>query len=359
MPSPLPCAFAAACVFSTAAAQTRVIPADRAATEGHASHQYPWSYSEVRFQQIWEGAEIAATSAILTRIDFRRDGANAAAQTARSWNYTATLFETSTHPAQMTTSWSLNRGGSPGTVVVSGPVNVPAAAPLYPTPQPWSLPLIFAAPFTFQRSNGHLLLEVEGSDPANLFDSWPIDAENQWRSVRGDSVRVSAPACTGIGGERVGLGISGSSTLVLGGTMTVSMVNTTLTVFANWVGFSNQTYAGFFLPLDLTLIGADGCFLGTDIAAQLAGPGPFAWAIPNMASLEGQVVFTQALGIAPGANGANFLTSDVFQVRIGGPTPAPGLFQSVYRRSDLGLPTGFMSGASYHGAIARMHGTFN
>lgn len=339
--------------------QTRVIPADRTNTEGFVSHQYPFSYSEVRFQQLWDGAELANTNAVLSGVEFRRDGASATANNARSWNYTVTAYETLVAPASMTTTWSNNRGANPGTVVLNGAINVPAGNPTYPTPQAWSIPLLFNLPFTFNRSNGHLLLEIEGNDPANLFDTWPVDAENLWRATRGDSVRVSAAACTGGNGARVTLGLSSATTLVLGGTLTVNMTNTTLTTFANWIGASNQTYQGLPLPLDLGLVGAPTCFLGADIAIQQIGGSAFAWPIPLVPQLENQVLFTQALGVAPGANAANFVTSDAFQVRLGGSSGAVARFQSVYRRSDLPNPVGFMSGLSFYGAIARFQGTFN
>jgi hypothetical protein len=258
----------------------------------------------------------------------------------------------------MTTTWSTNRGGA-GTVVSNGPISVPASSPAFPTPQPWSVTLPFSAPFPFTRSNGHFLLEIEGSDPGNLFDAWPVDAENLWRSARGDATRVSADPCTGRNSERVTLGLSAATTIVLGSTMTVSMTNTPLSAFANWIGASNQTYLGLPLPFDLNILGAPGCFLGADIAVQQVGSGPFAWPIPLVPSLENDVLFTQALGLAPGANAGSFVTSDVFQVRLGGTSSPISRFQSVYRRSGLSMATGFMSAASYYGAVARFSGTFN
>jgi hypothetical protein len=340
-------------------AQSRVVPSDRAGVEGFTTHQYPFSYSEVRFQQIWNGDDVAANVALLAGVEFRRDGSNATAHNPRAWSYVVTAYETVVSPVSMTTTWANNRGGSAGTVVHTGPLSVPAGNPAYPTPQAWSLALPFSAPFTFTRNNGHFMLEIEGNDPANLFDQWPVDAENQWRTARGDSTRVSAPGCTGTNGERVSLGLSSAATLVLGGTMTVNMTNTSLAAFANWLGFDNRTWLGVPLPVDLGFLGASGCSLGTDLAVQQIGGGPFTWPIPPVPSLEGEVVFTQALGLAANANAGGFVTSDVFQVRLGGTTAAPGTFQSVYRRSDLGLPTGFMSAASFHGAIVRFLGTFN
>lgn len=346
-------------LLASVSAQTRVSPANRAAIEGAVTHQYPFSYSEVRFQQLWDGGELANTSAALNGVDFRRDGANTASHNARSWSYVVTAYETLVSPVNMTTNWSNNRGVNPGTVVLTGAINVPAGNPSYPTPQPWSLPLLFNAPFAFSRSNGHFLLEIEGNDPANLFDAWPVDAENQWRSARGDSVRVSAAACTGTNNERVTLGLSAAATIVLGGTLTVNMTNTTLGAFANWIGVSNQTYLGIPLPLDLGTLGAAGCFLGADIAVQQVGTGPFAWPIPFVPALENEVLFTQALGLAPGANAGNLVTSDVFQVRLGGTSAAAARNQSVYRRTDLSNVAGFISNASFYGAIVRFQGVFN
>jgi hypothetical protein len=65
------------------------------------------------------------------------------------------------------------------------------------------------------------------------------------------------------------------------------------------------------------------------------------------------------MALAPGANSGNFVTSDVFQARLGGPASAVPRFQSIFRRSNLTMATGFMSGASFYGAIVRFQGTFN
>jgi len=343
---------------SALCAQTLVVPMDRAAVEGNTTHQYPFSYSEVRFQQIFDGSELASTNAVLTGVEFRRDGSNASAHNARSWSYVVTAYETLVSPASATTTWANNRTG-PGTVVLNGPISVPAGAPVFPTPQPWAVALPFSSPFTFTRTNGHFLLEIEGVDPNNLYDPWPVDAENLWRTARGDSLRVSAAACMGASNEQVTLGLSSASTLVIGGTVTVNMTNTTLSAFANWIGSSNRTYLALPLPFDLGVLGAPGCFLGSDIAVQQVGGGPFAWPVPNNLALEDAILFTQAMALAPNANAGNFVTSDVFQVRVGGPTSPPARFQSIYRRSDLGMATGFMSAASYYAPIARFTGTFN
>lgn len=344
-------------LVASVGAQTRVVPADRTAVEGNATDQYPFSYSEVRFQQIWDGAELANAVAILNGVEFRHDGSNTTLHNARSWNYVVTAAETLVSPVSASTTWANNRT-NPGTVVLNGPINVPPGAPSYPTPQAWSVAIPFQSPFTFARVNGHFLLELEGQDPANLYDPWPVDADNLWRTLRGDSLQVSADGCLGAGNEQVTLSLSAASTLVLGGTMTVN-ATTTLTALANWLGTSNRTYLGLALPFDLALFGAPGCQLASDIAVQQVGGTSFAWPIPTSPSLENQILFTQAMALAPGANAGNLVTSELRQVRLGGPSSPLGRFQSIYRRSGLSMTTGFMSAASFYGAIVRFSGTFN
>ncbi|MEZ5962311.1 MAG: hypothetical protein R3F56_00565 [Planctomycetota bacterium] len=338
-------------------AQTRVVPADRTTVEGNTTHQYPFSYSEVRFQQIWEGAELANSVAVLDGIEFRADGVNATSRNGRNWSYVVTAAETLVSPVSATTTWA-NNFTNPGTVVLNGLINVPAAAPAYPTPQGFAVNVLFNSPFTFARVNGHFILQIEGQDPANLYDPWPSDAENNWRSVRGDAMQVSADGCLGAGNEQVSLSLSSSATLVLGSNMTVT-ATTTLSALANWIGSSNHTYLGLNLPFDLAPFGAPSCTLDTDIAVQQVGGTSFTWPIPNSLALENQILFTQAMALAPGANPGNLVTSDAYQVRIGGPSSALARFQTIFRRSNLSMTTGAMSGASFYGLIARFTGTFN
>ena len=351
---------AAAAFAAFLPAQTsKVIPANRATTEAFSTHAYPWSYSLVRFQQVLDQSAIAQTNAVITQLAFRRDSSNTTNFNPKSWSYQITLYETAIGPTAMTNNWAANRNGAGGTVVFNSALNLPFSAISYPAPSPFALQIPLTTPFTYTVANGHLLLEVLGSDPADLFDPWRADAETQWTTVRGDQTTV-APKCTGTTNESITLTPS-ATTIVLGGNMSVGIVTVpTGLPSVHWIGGSNRDWLGIPLPLDLTPAGAPGCNLGTGIAAmQSTATSPLLWPIPSDPALQDAIVFTQALALAPGANAANFVTSNTVQVRIGGPVFPTPVSQSVYQRTSINGATGAMGVGNYYGSIIELSGVFN
>jgi hypothetical protein len=342
------------------AAQTsKVVPANRTGIEGSTTQAYPWSYSLVRYQQALASSAIAQTNAVVTQLAFRRDAGATTAFNAKSTTYQITLYETAIGPTTMTTTWAANRNGSPGTVVFNGALNIPASTITYPTPNAFALQIPLSTPFVYTVANGNLLLEVLGNDPADLFDPWRSDAEVAWTQARGDQVTV-APRCTGAGNESITL-TPATASLVLGGNLSVA----TVTVPAGlpgvqWIGGSNQDWLGLPLPFDLAAAGAPGCNIGTGISAlQASATSPVLWPIPGDSSLQDAVLFTQGLALAPGANAAQFVTSNTVQVRIGGPVLPVPVSQTVFVRTNIGNATGFMGAGNYLGSVIELTGAFN
>jgi hypothetical protein len=209
-------------------------------------------------------------------------------------------------------------------------------------------------PYPFVTASGHLLIEVEGADPANVQDLWFSDAETGFFSVN-----VTPGGCHGRSNEQVQL-----TTFIMG---VGGMLRSTVlhfgdfTLFLNWVGIGNRSWGGVPLPMDLTALGATKCALGTDVVALQAAAGPlptFTWPIPNDPVLADAVFFTQGAGVLAGINPAGLLTTNTRQLRIDGATPPRPLVQLVFRRSDLGNPVGNMTAIPV-GTVIRFEGTFH
>ncbi len=76
------------------------------------------------------------------------------------------------------------------------------------------------------------------------------------------------------------------------------------------------------LPFDLNALGAPTCSLLTDItfssgAANIKGSGSYGFPIPSDMTLLGIPVYTQALVVAPGANGLNGIFTNGGEMHIG------------------------------------------
>ena len=144
-----------ACLLLAAAApaqQSKVIPAERANIEGFITHAYPWSYSQVRFQQVIASSAVATNNAVVSALSFRRD-ATTAVFNAKTWSYKITLHETAVTPATMTKTFANNLGANPGVVVFNGAINFPSTLNVWPAPNPFTLRIPFTTNFTaFSRS---------------------------------------------------------------------------------------------------------------------------------------------------------------------------------------------------------------
>ena len=94
-------------------------------------------------------------------------------------------------------------------------------------------------------------------------------------------------------------------------------------VVAGLLGFSDASWLGNTLPVDLTPYGADGCSVYQDMALVLplvvdAGHATFDLPIPLDLPLQGLVFFEQALVLDPPANLLGLTLSGGLRVRVGG-----------------------------------------
>ena len=88
------------------------------------------------------------------------------------------------------------------------------------------------------------------------------------------------------------------------------------------LGFSNTASGPLRLPFDLTVIGMTGCNLLADpvvleVAAGVAPNAAWSFAIPNIPSALGVVLFGQGFSLDPSANPFGFTASNAARIKIG------------------------------------------
>jgi hypothetical protein len=153
---------------------------------------------------------------------------------------------------------------------------------------------------------GGLALSFSG-----LGDTWT------W-SAAVPSISASATAYgAGCGSPALGFVPDTNGRPLLGQTGSATIVNAPTPVAAVAMGWSNQFYGSFALPVTLAGIGMPGCDLQQSADMLGLGTSPltpstlsFSLTIPNVPSLLGSHVYAQAYGFAPGANPLQIIISN-------------------------------------------------
>lgn len=141
-----------------------------------------------------------------------------------------------------------------------------------------------------------------------------------WSDTQPAQFTSHQPACPA--GSTAGLDLAAPWTRGwLGGTLTTS-VTTSSAMAILTMGFTDQTWSGGTLPLNLTPYGIAGCFLHTspDAAVFAVGQGgrvSFAVPMPMAQGLLGLPFFQQAFAVDPAANLLGLLPSDSHRGTIG------------------------------------------
>jgi PKD repeat protein len=108
----------------------------------------------------------------------------------------------------------------------------------------------------------------------------------------------------------------------IGGAVVVNLDNLPQSAAIFLIGLSKTTSPLGALPLDLTAIGAPGCFgrVSPDVASILIGAGNTAtWSlgVPNTAAFLGMLLYNQALVLDPGFNALGAVLSDATGMMVG------------------------------------------
>ena len=146
-----------------------------AGREGSTATPMVGSYGEGRIQQVVDGSALCTTRAVLTALHLRADGQMMNAFAAKRLpSVKLSLGTTSMTPASMSTTFANNRTGAQ-TVVFSGALDLPAQDT---KTRPFNITLKLSQSFTYLRSSGNLLIELE-QPKGGVVAEYPFDAHVQ------------------------------------------------------------------------------------------------------------------------------------------------------------------------------------
>jgi hypothetical protein len=308
-----------------AAQQTLVVPAAYDAVEGPAVAGIA-GFTQARTMQVLIDARhlAAMQGASITALAFRRDGQFAEALAAGRCELVVRLAAATRAAVEPLPELARNRAAP--IEVFRGEVDLPAA-PAVSGAAPWRAPFAVAIALTapFAYAGGDLCVEIEGSPTAEApAPFWPVDAVSD--GVRGDVQRLGTACGPFVGRDRRNH-TTAASDLVVG--RTARFVSRGL---AGATGFLSIALAPLPVPIDLTAIGAPGCFAyvsgiaviaaryGPALAAEFGGAANAVVHIPNDAALLGASFASQWLDPGP-----PLATSNALVCRLAAAVPTLGM----------------------------------
>jgi hypothetical protein len=284
------------------AQQTKVLPAGMDRVEGQISFGFLFSRPDADFFLLYDADQVTTGQAQLTGLDFRQNQQTSPVA-GFTKPYRVTAYTVPMNAAGMIALGSVVSvativGSATGTVVMQSPVVLPARSSLSVAPGPFDINFPFSVPYTFDATQGNLLLRIQATDSTPVTSGYLIDAV-AFSVGYGIVTDVESTGCPN-GGASVSLATSNAS--VVAG----RSIDTTLTISAGigalLVGLSLDR-----ADTDLTPLGMPGCTsrLGPTIAVQTVLPTPpvvphAMWQIPAAPAFVGIPLFTQAAALAPG-----------------------------------------------------------
>ena len=291
-----------------AGAQSFIVPANRGFDEAAGFDSLILTSSTGRrVVQVFDAAALGFSDGDISAIEFRFSSFY-----AQGWqqlqDVTISMGVTSLAPDALPTTFSAIPS-SPLTTVFQGTVDFPASTTRV-IPEPWTPQIVFDTPFSYDASQGNLVLDITSTPSGALAQGWSGEVHTQ--TTGGAYYQILGNGC---GINFTSQLISGIDELVPGGRMWFSL---SLGQARNLSGLS---YLGLGLPpvypFDLSGIGASGC----ELESELAVVQPFdltatlwtsnasvTWQLPNDPIVVGAALVHQAFVVDNTANalGLNF-----------------------------------------------------
>lgn len=285
------------------------LPSAQAAAFGNSNNNIPFSWTPIRYQQVFDASNITA-SFVGTCLGLRQDQSfgNRSGQTI---DLEVALSATKYTAATLTSTFATNHTSARTTVINRKKVVLPnmGAAPTNPDTVLIAIP--FDAPFLIQ-ANANLLVDIEqrGNSNNNASFTYPLDAT----SGNTTTSRLFGTTATGTIGRSYGLVmcfcpgsiplLSATSLPKLGGGLTVEISSAKPTALCLLM------HAISAINLDLTKAGMPGCSLYVNnnfhvqaAVANAAGKATFgAFPIPNNVLFCGVQFYQQGIVVDPGTN---------------------------------------------------------
>lgn len=307
-----------------------VLPAPMATAFGGSDNSIPFTWSPVKYQQVFLGSDLPRAFT-MAGISVRRDEGAIRAHNI-SVELEIQVGYTTRTPTSMSTTFAANfDSGAPVQVVPRGVVDFPDQ-PLTPPANPGDFYFTIPWPIHFAWTpvpgrNFLVQVTIHGNSFGNQIWGYPLDA------CGGDTARLfGAPASATTGRLEPHYGLvlgfrelthtavpvlSSPEKPQIDNDFPVHLTQARPSSFALLLfGISDTSWNGLPLPFDLRLIGAPGCSLlasGEDmqvVPTDAAGAGSFTYLIPNNIYLLRGRFYNQYLVRDPAANGLGFVVSN-------------------------------------------------
>ena len=291
-----------------------------------------------RAMQVIDASAVGFTNRTITHVSFRfssfyRQG------WASVHDVRLALGTTTTPTGQMPTAFA-QVPTSPMVDVFQGPVTVPASTSAQ-VPEAWSVVVPLQTPWTYDASQGNLVLEVEATWISGDLRAWDADAHS--RTPGGGGFQILGAGCNGFSATVVSAG----STLYPGGNVLISFEddNTSNRTGGAALGLRSGSF-----PLDLGPLGAPGCTLQFDpvfvqptevVGSLWTANGQVTWPIPPSPSLVGFYVDHQVFLNDP-VNPTGISLSHAHRIHIGAPIPVAQPATNMIS-GDAGAAVGWQS----------------
>lgn len=355
---------AAVCLPCRISAQsTKELPESAKNADCNTSSFYPFSSDKGRFQQLIAASAITDTAATVRSFTYRRDTQSINYYTGRTIeNLSVWVGYTNKTQRTMSQTFADNRGSR--ALVFSGKYDLPSIKPVKTAP--WNLTIKFTSPFSYERSKGNLLIEMEMPGVASRRYLYAVDAHRG----SGGGIAISFGKDGPFASKDAYRVFSSNDYLMYpGGRLSINASGLksaypTLLV----LGLSKTKFGALPLPFDLGPFGGtnQNLYVSLDLAVPVVPSKNSATyevhglvPVPDVKLTASLSLFAQFLFLDKPSNPLGLIGSSALELKldpdVGSPSQSVGTIDSKATRGAFGLGTLFIGGP----AIQLEGGGFN